>query len=83
MHSRAPFTASQVEALVLYQTNNIFHPYTCSCEEGSLLVPNENGLYCPSCRKNQTWAVNWTTDLNRIRQTYTFPISVSYKCPSN
>lgn len=52
----APFTASEVEALNLYQVSGVFHPFTCArC--GTNLKASREGWYCPNLDGyTQNWA---------------------------
>lgn len=66
MNAEAPFSFDQIEALKIFQDSAVFHPYTCICADINL-VPTEVGLICPACRRIQNWAVNWTTDKERVK----------------
>lgn len=68
---QAPWTDEQVLALLKYQTNSFFHPFTCGNEhslnifnglEGhNILVPTNDGWICPHelCDYTQDWCWNW------------------------
>lgn len=50
---KAPWTEEQVKMLNLYQTNCLFHPYTCG--NGShTLTATRDGWICEECQKNGT-----------------------------
>lgn len=76
MHQKAPFNLEQITALQIYQNSVYFHPYTCP-NSGDLrkhqyvapekLFPIEKGLICLTCEYIQGWAINWTTDLQMVK----------------
>jgi len=47
----APWTAEQVERLRRYQELGVFHPFTCPCGCGGVLVPRADGWLCPETRR--------------------------------
>ncbi|MDB5185046.1 MAG: hypothetical protein JWN38_854 [Candidatus Saccharibacteria bacterium] len=73
---RAPFSSEQVAALNIYQTDGIFHPFTCGNdvlhdaqaadgqEQEWLLVATPEGWTCSSeaCDYTQEWAWDFMAD---------------------
>jgi len=59
-----PFTPEQVLALVAYQRNPFFHPFTCANRgdhpeldgDKGILIPMVNGWICQFCDYKQDWA---------------------------
>jgi len=43
----APWSEIEVLHLNAFQHDDIFHPYTCVCQEK--LVATKDGWFCPSC----------------------------------
>jgi hypothetical protein len=71
MHKHAPFSHKEIQALDLYQTCGMFHPYTCPRCSNSILVPMISGLICQECHTVQTQVFNWTCSLEDVQQCIT------------
>ena len=74
----APWNRHQVEALNLYQSAGVMHPYTCSgllsdtlgrpYDCGAILVAHRDGWRCPrGCKITEWWAHEFTADLETVR----------------
>lgn len=70
----APFTEQEVEALNLFQTNRLLHPFTCGNRTNNLhydgegvLIATTDGWICPFCTYTQDWAHRWMTKPIRVR----------------
>ncbi len=61
----APWSEDEVQSLNAYQASDSFHPYTCQCVHGVVLVAIKDGWTCPnSCGYTQNWCMpfmaNWS-----------------------
>jgi hypothetical protein len=56
----APFAPDEVESLNAFQQDGHFHEFTCP--SGDVLVANENGWTCPTCKYTQNWAHDFMKD---------------------
>jgi hypothetical protein len=84
MRENAPFNLNQIEALKLYQSCGLFHPYTCpKCSNE--LFPTEDGFMCNYEPQYpvQTWALNWTTDLEKMKDMIERIREPLITCPKN
>lgn len=51
-----PWTSEEVRLLNLYQSSQIYHPYTCFCGRDSILKATPEGWWCDKCEAiTQTW----------------------------
>lgn len=57
---RAPWSDEQVSAINRYQTQGVFHPFTCrNCRDGELVAARD-GLNCPKCQDSyQDWCFDF------------------------
>ena len=65
----APWTEEQVEALNLFQSSGIMHPFTCGADDcRRTLVAHEDGWHCPrtGCTYHQDWAHGGMADRQAI-----------------
>ena len=51
----APWPPEIVQALEKYQSNLMYHPYTCGKNSNHILKPTEIGLVCEECNYTQNW----------------------------
>lgn len=65
---KAPFTEDQVTLLNAYQTNGLFHPFTCCSFNGcdrsdKKLIATKSGWVCPCGLYKQKWAHKFMVDV--------------------
>lgn len=70
---KAPFKKKEISNINKYQNLGIIHPLTCKNDhrKDNVLVPEEQGLVCPTCGYVQTWAPVCATNtllINRLEE---------------
>lgn len=83
VHIKAPWTPEQVDALQLFQTSGVMHPFTCpDHSQRSDLVPTVRGWICQFCDYTQDWAHAFMADRQAIERAIATLIAWQRDVPS-
>jgi len=81
MNVHAPFNETQIKSLKDYQSNSMYHPFTCPYRGthvgDGILFPAKDGMVCQDCEYVQTWVHDFMTTIDMGFITIEAPIRKS------